>query len=56
MLTELGNAAYPPEDPAAELLVAAVVTVEADDVTARGQTEELDVISVSGTHVNAAVL
>lgn len=47
---------YAPENPAAELLVATVIIVEADDVTARGQMEELDVISVSIIHVKASVL
>lgn len=47
---------YAPENPAAELLVATVIVVEADDVTARGQMEELDVINISVIHVKASVL
>lgn len=47
---------YAPENPAAELLIATVIIIEADDVTARGQMEELDVISVSIIHVKASVL
>lgn len=37
-------------------LVATVITVEADVGSARGQREELDVITVRVTHVKASVL
>lgn len=37
-------------------LVATVITVEADVGSARGQMEELDVITVSVIHVKASVL
>lgn len=45
---------YAPENPAAELLVATLIIVGADDVSARGQMEELDVI-VSVIHVKVLV-
>lgn len=38
---------YAPGNPAAELPVATVIIAEANDVTARGQMKELDVINVS---------
>lgn len=42
-----------PENPAAERLVAPVITVKTDDVTARGQVEELHVINF--IHIEAEV-
>lgn len=45
---------YASENPAAELLVATLIIVGADDVCARGQMEELDII-ISVIHVKALV-
>lgn len=45
---------YAPENPAVEHLVATVIIVETNDVTARGQIEELHVINF--IHIKAEVL